>query len=248
MLLELSFQIVLWRLIADRFCWVNHHHGRCGSPGPSHLSRIQFPRRLLSMVFGRFIHSTNYFGQRVFRMPLLRIHRIVWTAILPYCYERKRKLLVNYTMSDISLEQSCRLYTFIIYTVIVGTLIVVGIIGNSITFVVFWNGQFNRATSFLFMCLSLTDSAVLLFTSVWMPLLPLEESRRYTQYFWNAYPYIVVNMLPLCLMAQTATVLVTVLITVNRFINVCVPLRASQWCTITKVKIHLAIVLLFAIL
>ena len=151
-------------------------------------------------------------------------------------------------MSDISLEQSCRLYTFIIYTVIVGTLIVIGIIGNSLTFIVFWNGQFNRATSFLFMCLSLTDSAVLLFTSVWMPLLPLEESRRYTQYFWNVYPYIVVNMLPLCLMAQTATVWVTVLITVNRFINVCVPLRASQWCTITKVKIQLAIVLLFAIL
>ena len=182
----------------------------------------------------------------------LECHHSVFTALCGqrfslYCYERKRKLLVNYTMSDISLEQSCRLYTLIIYTVIVGTLIVIGIIGNSLTFIVFWKGQFNRATSCLFMCLSLTDSAVLLFTSIWMPLLPFEESRRYTQYFWNVYPYIVVNMLPLCLKAQTATVWVTVLITVNRFINVCVPLRASQWCTITKVKIQLAIVLLFAI-
>ena len=107
---------------------------------------------------------------------------------------------------------------------------------------------YNKSTSFLLMCLSLTDSAVLVSTSVWMSLLPFEESSRYTQYFWKVYPYIVVNMLPLCLMAQSATVWVTVLITINRFINVCVPLRASQRCTITKVKIQMAVVFLFAIL
>ena len=156
-------------------------------------------------------------------------------------------LLVNYKMVDVSLERSCQLYIFIIYTVIVGLLVVVGIIGNSLTLVVFWKGKFNKSTSFLFMCLSLTDSSVLLST-VWMPLVPFEKSARSTQYFSTVHPYVVVYVLPLCLVAQTATVWVTVVVTINRYIVVCLPLRASQWCTITKVKIQMTVVLLFAIL
>ena len=151
-------------------------------------------------------------------------------------------------MSDISHERSCKLYEFIIYTVIVGILAIVGIIGNSFSFVVFWKGKFNKSTSFLFMCLSLTDAAVLLSISVLLPLQPFTKSTGSKHYFWNVYPYIVVYVLPLCLMAQTATVWVTVLIAVNRYINVCLPLRAVQWCTITKVKIQMAAVLLFAVL
>ena len=211
-------------------------------------SRIKCRLRLLSVVYGHCIQSTNSFGQRVSRMPSLRIRRIVWTAIVVVLLRENTQTTRNYTMSDVSLKQSCQRYQFIIYTVIVGLLVIVGIVGNSLTFVVFWKGKFNKSTSFLFMCLSLTDSAVLVSTSVWMPLLPFEESTRYTQYFWNVYPYIFVYVLPVCFMAQMATVWVTVLITINRFINVCVPLRASQWCTFNKVNIQLAVVLLFAIL
>ena len=92
----------------------------------------------------------------------LECHLSVFTALCGqrfslYSYERIRKLLVNYTMSDISLEQSCRLYTFIIYTVIVGTLIVVGIIGNSLTFIVFWNGKFNKCSDFDYIRMDMSE-------------------------------------------------------------------------------------------
>ena len=39
-----------------------------------------------------------------------------------------------------------------------------------------------------------------------------------------------------------------VLIAINRYIIVCLPLRASQWCTVSKVKIQLAVVLIAAVL
>ena len=55
-------------------------------------------------------------------------------------------------------------------------------------------------------------------------------------------------MWPLSYMAETATIWVTVLIAVNRYIIVCLPLRASQWCTLSKVKIQLAVVLVLVIL
>ena len=39
-----------------------------------------------------------------------------------------------------------------------------------------------------------------------------------------------------------------VLVAVNRYIIVCLPLRASQWCSVSKVKIKLAVVLIAAVL
>ena len=127
-------------------------------------------------------------------------------------------------------------------------LVVVGIIGNSLAFVVFWKGEFNKSTSFLFMCLSLSDSALLLTAFVVMSVAPFVIYTGYMQSFWNIYPYILVYILPMQFVAQTATLWVTVLITVNRYIHVCVPLRASQWCTISKVKMQMAAVVLFAVL
>ena len=228
-------------------------------------SQSQPPKALLTRTASCFTRIYIHAGYRLWHSVVLFIRRIhsanvsrechisifielYAQQVSLYCYETTRKLLVDYTMSDISHERSCKLYEFIIYTVIVGLLVIVGIIGNSLTFVVFWSGKFNKSTSFLFMCLSLTDSAVLLSISVWMSLLPFKESTRYPQYFYNVYPYIIVYVFPLCLLAQTATVWVTVLISVNRFINVCLPLRASQWCTISQVKKEMAGVLLFAVL
>ena len=62
----------------------NRVHGNRGLPGTRLvIRRFNFRSGYCPcMVFVRFIHSTNSFGQRVSRMPSLRIHRIVWTAIL----------------------------------------------------------------------------------------------------------------------------------------------------------------------
>ena len=128
---------------------------------------------------------------------------------------------------------------------IVGIIVVVGIIGNSLTFVVFWKGNFKSSTSFLFLSLSLIDSAVLLnvFTGcivrldIYIDLLPQDASI-----------YLKVCVFPLYYMAEAATIWVTVLIAVNRYIIVCLPLRASQWCTLSKVKIQLAVVLVLVVL
>ena len=149
---------------------------------------------------------------------------------------------------DSSLVNSCRLYSFIVHTLIMGTLVVVGIIGNSLTFVVFWKGNFKSSTSFLFLSLALIDSALLLIV---FTLFTLAEFDKYTgllQSFSNIYPYLIVYVFPSAFLAKTATIWVVVLIAVNRYIIVCLPLRASQWCTLSKMKIQLALVLAGAVL
>ena len=153
-----------------------------------------------------------------------------------------------FALKNGSSYEHCILHTFIMYTVIVGMLVVVGIIGNSFTFAVFWKGNFKSSTSFLFMCLSLTDSAVLLTAFMFLSIYRFVEYTGYMQGLPNEYFIIFRIALPVFCIAHTATVWVTVLIAINRYIIVRRPLKASQWCTTSKVKKQLAAVLVSAVL
>ncbi|KAI0221976.1 hypothetical protein LSAT2_026769 [Lamellibrachia satsuma] len=68
------------------------------------------------------------------------------------------------------------------------------------------------------------------------------------QGYQAVFHYVGVCMYPLMRTAQPASVWVTVLITVNRYIAVYLPYKASQLYTFLKAKKHLAFVLLFAVL
>ena len=149
---------------------------------------------------------------------------------------------------DYQLEGSCELYSFIINTVFVGTFVVVGVIGNSFAFVVFWKESIKSSALFLFQCLSLIDSALLLTVFPVCSVVSFVVYTGWLQGYWAIYPYILVYLLPLACTASTATIWVTVLVAVNRYIAICLPFRASRWCTVSKAKKQLAFVLLFALL
>ena len=146
-------------------------------------------------------------------------------------------------------SQGCHLQTFIIYTLIVGIFVVVGIIGNSLAFAVFWKGNFKSSTTFLFMCLALTDSVVLITAFMIYSMQSMSTYMSGKTFFHSStiiglYVFVAI----LHVVSQTITMWLTVLIAVNRFIIVCRPLRASEWCTNSKVKKQVAAVLVSAIL
>ena len=157
---------------------------------------------------------------------------------------------LNLTDGDVdsSLEHKCRLYPFIVFTLIVGTLVVVGIIGNSLTFVVFWKGNFKSSTTFLLLSISLIDSALLLGVFLHYTVMAFVEYTGWLQGYSSLKPYFTIYLFPSLLVAKTAAIWVIVLVAVNRYIIVCLPLKASQWCTVSKVKIQLAVVLIAAVL
>ena len=129
-------------------------------------------------------------------------------------------------MVDYQLERSCELYSFIIYTVFVGTLVVVGVIGNSLAFVVFWKESIKSSALVLFQCLSLIDTALLLTV---FPMYLMHSFVVYTgwlQGYWAMRPYVLVYLWPLSLTALTATTWVTVPVAGTRYITTCLPLRA----------------------
>ena len=151
------------------------------------------------------------------------------------------------TTSDNTIDLPPTLYSFIIRTFVIGVIIIVGIIGNSLTFVVFWKGNFKSSTSFLFMSLSLIDSALLLIS---FPLITVTAFFHYMGWLQRSsriHPYLIVYGYTLAKTAKMSTAWMTVLVAVNRYIFVCLPLKASEWCTLSKVKIQLAVVLTLAV-
>ena len=140
-----------------------------------------------------------------------------------------------------------RLNSFIIDTLILGVIIVVGIIGNCLTFVVFWKGNFKSSTSFLFLSLSLIDSAFLIAVFPEYSVRAFVAYSGWMQGFSSVTPFLTVYISFIFTTTKTATIWVTVLVAVNRYIIVCRPLRASRWCTTSKVKIQLAVLLVLVV-
>ena len=136
----------------------------------------------------------------------------------------------------------------IIGTLVIGAFIVVGVIGNSLAFVVFWKDNINTSASFLFRSLALVDTAFLVFSIPFYTTYPCHHSIECSEMFDNIYPYLYEYVRPVLVVARTASIWIVVLFAVNRYIAVCFPLKSLRWCTISKVKKQLAVVLLFSVL
>ena len=155
---------------------------------------------------------------------------------------------VNSSWNILDYDNECKLYEFVIYTIVMGMLIVGGVIGNSLAFIVFWKDNIKTSASFLFQHLALVDSAFLL---VVVPLGPAYGFATYTNWltgYWEILPYLSAYMVPVAHMGELSSIWVVILVAVNRYIAVCLPFKSLRWCTIATVKKQLAFVLLFAVL
>ena len=210
-------------------------------------SRRRRDRRLSLSDWRRaFTEPDPMFADRFWSFAL--VARRYYASVATMTWDANSSWNMSDAMVDYQLERSCELYSFIIYTVFVGTLVVVGVIGNIFALVVFWKESITSSALFLFQCLSLIDSALLLYV---FPMYAMHSFVVYTgwlQGYWAIHPYTIVYVLLLALTAQTATIWVTVLVAFTRYIAICLPFRASRLCTVSKVKKQLTFVLLSAVL
>lgn len=109
--------------------------------------------------------------------------------------------------------------------------IALGVVGNTLAMIVLTRRTMRTSTNIFLAALAIWDSIVLL---VCLLLISLTElSKPFTE---QVFPYIVVYAYPVGLVAQTATVWITVSFTVERYIAVCHPLRAVSMCTIPRAR------------
>ncbi|XP_045215938.1 FMRFamide receptor-like [Mercenaria mercenaria] len=121
--------------------------------------------------------------------------------------------------------------------------IILGLIGNFLTVIVLTRPTMHSSTNIFLTGLAIWDMIVLCGTLV---LITLPELSKV--YFLEVLPYIVVYIYPIALIAQTSTVWITVSFTVERYIAVCHPLRATSMCTTARARVVIAVVSVCAVM
>lgn len=124
----------------------------------------------------------------------------------------------NFTDNETSpITNSCALFDFTLYTVFVGSLCLMGVVGNALSFVVLrkdTGGQ--SATTFLLRALAAADTLVLL-AAVPLYVLPaIYPHAGYLKEYYTLYMGIMPFLWPVYLVPFTGAVFLTVLVSLDR--------------------------------
>lgn len=151
-------------------------------------------------------------------------------------------MMVNVTASDnASIHQEldvCKLFLAVFYSIIFGTICLLGLVGNTISFVVLRLDSSMPVASFQLRSLAVADS---IFLILWM----VHYSFRYTlQYVGmrtngignSVWLCIRVYTFPLMYMAQTSTIWFTVALGLGRYLAVCTPYGARKLCSMVCIR------------
>lgn len=118
--------------------------------------------------------------------------------------------------------------------VVTNMVVILGLIGNILTIVILSQRAMRSSTNYYLSALAVWDSIVLVSTVFLIGLPGVSNMNDYMRY---VFAYVVSYFYPLALIAQTATIWLTVSFTVERYIAVCHPLKAASMCTISRAKI-----------
>ncbi|KAK7087441.1 FMRFamide receptor-like [Littorina saxatilis] len=123
-----------------------------------------------------------------------------------------------------------------------------GLLCNSISIVVLANFRQKSCAPFLLICLEVVDCLLLLSEMMLETLATLSQAQLLSDSYRDFIRPIYVVMYPLPHIAQTCTTMMTVLITLERFIAVARPLLASTVCTKTWARRAVLVILLWSLL
>ena len=143
----------------------------------------------------------------------------------------------------------CHQYYVIIRVTLGGSIAVLGLIGNGLSFIVMRADRRPTATIVALLYLAIVDSLVLLeygFMVVSVPLLrsTLNMASLARSVQLNCIEY----LMPIGQMTNLMSVLITVIVTWHRFVSVCIPHKAKQYGSRKVLNIQLSCALLFSVL
>jgi len=142
-----------------------------------------------------------------------------------------------------------QLYRIIIDVVVVGLFCLLGFVGNSITIVILWSDQDKKSTTnWLLQSLAVVDIVYLVACIFIQPLKTVSESTTwFGPEFRGKFIYVELYVWTFASVAQMITVWIVVLVTVDRYIAICHPLR-SKMRTLERAHVAVAAVVAVAFL
>jgi hypothetical protein len=153
----------------------------------------------------------------------------------------------NSLPAKFNITNECALFDYCIYTVICGLFCAVGVAGNVVSFTILWNDSTKTATAFLLRALAVADTLVLLTV---IPLYVLEFVYPYNgqlKSYYDMYSIIMPYLWPCYQISYTGTILLTVLVSLNRYFCVCRPFKSADLVSLPQARRHVCYVAVFAI-
>lgn len=147
-------------------------------------------------------------------------------------------------------EESCDKFQFAICCVLIGVLCVLGLSGNITSFFVLWKHKTETATIFLLQVLAVCDSILLIISFFIYTLANLPESDGVLRDISDVAYTITDKIWPFALMAHTVTIYITVLVTLNRYYAISIPMQGKATKSsafMNNTKLQLIIILIFAV-
>lgn len=126
---------------------------------------------------------------------------------------------------------------------------ILGIIGNIVSMIILSRPQMRSSINYLLIGLARYDT-VLIITSILLYGLPTiyPYSGYLSYYYFIIYPKISPVTFPIAMIVQTASVYMTFIVTLERYIAVCHPLKARAMCTYGRAKLYFIGCLIFSTL
>jgi len=150
-------------------------------------------------------------------------------------------------MSSQPMTYACFCYDFVIEAVLMGALCLFGFAGNSVSTVCLWKDRSKSATPFLLISLGVADT-LFLATVFALRVIPSVDTFAWPlPWLKPVVPYLGKYVYPTAIVAEMGTIYLTILVTVNRYVSVCWPYRASELCSLRSARLHVAAITLFAV-
>ncbi|XP_068245096.1 FMRFamide receptor-like [Palaemon carinicauda] len=145
-------------------------------------------------------------------------------------------------------SHSSDVFQFVVYGILLTTIGLLGLAGNIISITILSSSRMRSSINCCLIGLTTFDMIVTI-TSILMLALPeiSEYTGTMTWYTRGLFQKSMPFVYPLGLIAQTGSIYLTVTVTVERYVAVCLPFRARTLCTYGRARIYVVAVALFSI-
>lgn len=138
-------------------------------------------------------------------------------------------------------------FSFYFNTIALGSVCILGMLGNLASVLVLQRDRHNRVAIFLLQVLAIADS-FLLIVSLLVLTIAYGFLKRYMNHFDKLIiPYMIKYVNPIGIISQCVVIWSTVLLALNRYAAVCRPFSSKRWLKISSARIQVAIILCFSV-
>lgn len=152
-----------------------------------------------------------------------------------YCYEdyAPNENLLDFWLSGIVLN-------------LVG---IIGILGNILSMVILSRPQMRSSINYLLIGLARCDTVLIITSMLLFGFRSIYPYSGYLFYYnYYVYPQVARYVFPLATAAQTASIYLTLMVSLERYVAVCHPLHARALCTYGRSKFYVIFCIVFALL